>query len=172
MNDNLIMGGVLGAGLNANVENCVCASPITSGRKKMTAGGIAGVLKKSTITRVFWEDSQSELKVCGDKDKKTTLDGTSSSPSKFHVPAVEVLNRYNEKLGNMDHGFNWVLLYMNGGTANNITRDVILTHRTFAPVPQASSKIFSVWCEDSSLTGVCVKSPMTTESIKLYAKYL
>lgn len=171
VNDKLIMGGVLGVGVGADVENCVCASSITSGRKKMASGGVAGVLKKSTITRVFWEDPQGELKACGDKDKRTTLDGTSSNPSKMHESTVDALNRYREKLGNADPGFDWVLLHMNGGTANNITRDVILTHRTFAPIPLKSRKGFFGWCEAPYSFRGCVESPISTSSVKLYAKY-
>lgn len=181
VNEGLVMGGILGVGTNVCMENCVSACPITSGRKTRISGGIAGTLKASDITRVFWEEAQGVTGACSDKEKNVVLDGTSKNPSKFHEKTVEALNRYrDEKLGILKFGkktlkanieYDWVLLNMNGGSGNNITRNVFIAHRAFVPTPRKENTSFLGWCEDNLLSEKCGYSPLKSNSIGFYAKY-
>ena len=85
----LIMGGILGKGVDSVVENCVgvgslvSATTVITGNSKVSVGGIAGSLRATNVIRAFWDansdSGSSVVKWCDKKDWRTTSDTTSTT---------------------------------------------------------------------------------------------
>ena len=173
--EKLLMGGILGVGVNAEIENCATGSLITSTNDKRIAGAVAGALDTSNVTNVFWEKLHIEKSVSKEKPGRTVVDKASSSPSEFYEQTANALNRYKIRKESFFKAFQdkykWILLRMNGGTVNGVTGDAVLALRNFVPVPRKAGERFTGWCENEFYDKECDKSPLASGSLSFYAKY-
>lgn len=181
---SLIIGNILGVGVNTVVENSLGASTINVDQKDMIIGGVAGLLKASKVIKVFWGEIGGILSAYGSKDNRTLIDGTSKSPKILSKEVQSQLLIYkNDRI--FDKLFlylfpifdtrieklDWLYIKMNGGSIYGITRDAMIILRAFVPEPQKNEYTFSKWCEDVSFGGSCYSSIYRMYNVPLYVKY-
>ena len=161
------IGGISGYNVYSHVENCLSGGKISSNMSGKI-GSLVGVVVSDTDTNycyftsdVGWGD------LCGFGEISDTT-GTSASSSPLDSSLVENLSNQTTK-----HGWdNWVLLHLNGGKINNLTREKLVVTGSHFPDPVKEGDSFLYWCEDANLSKKY--NPDTSDLTKitaLYARY-
>ena len=172
--NELNIGGIVGFGKHAQIENCLNSGEIsllTSGSTNH-CGNIVGKIEEAVSTNYcFWTSNTNCENLCGDGDP-TSMTGSSSS-STDTASAVESLNAHSSSLPN-ERWNGWILntnnknvtFMVNGNKYIHLASQVILLPNLVS----GGSIVFGGWFNDSECTKPFQLSKVT-EDMTLYTKW-
>lgn len=151
--NSLIMGGIVGVGVNSFVENCMSSTLIESDQKRKVVGAVAGSLKGSKVINVYWKKLENTSSPCGSKGEKTFIDAMSKEPIVDIYEARKELTSYRDShfrgfFSRSSEGrdsYGWVFIHTEGGSIAGIPMGTLIVLDELVPVPKKEGFLFDNW---------------------------
>ena len=145
----LLIGGIVGNWWNGMVENCLSAGKITLAEtsNETRIRGIAGSLSftgGAVIMHCFWTGDVG----CSQGSEPSTSTFKVVDTSMLESLNVTTMEELNEYADNKDLS-RWFVLYLAGGTVNNINQEVLVDTQNYYPDPTKEGYTFRHWSTDS-----------------------
>lgn len=147
----LFIGGIIGAALQISIENCInfgsSKSFIVDSMIGKIIGGVStGNSKKTTISRCFWTNEEDSNTTYG-YALSTSIKVINSHLVKSDIHVMNDLNNWTEY--NDGHS-RWMMLHLNGGSLDRVTKDEVIVLRKAFISPEMYGHSFDYWCLDDS----------------------
>ena len=163
---SIVIGGIVGSGVNTQFLNCLSAGKIVS-TKSETIGAITGYTSSNaTISYCYFTSDVGVSNIWGGGHQPNITE----TPNSMSAVDPTLVGNLNDQVTE-DNGFSrWILLHLNGGKINAMNKEMVAVTVDYLPEPVKEGEPFLYWCEDENCnTKYDPKTSDLTKLLELYA---